>query len=133
MPRGLVSLALLAALAGPALARDLAADLAACRQQTRDAARLACYDRLALPGSVQEFSGSGSAITPQFSIAGPSRLEFESRDAVMVIYLLDAGGQVVQNLHRGGAGGGSFLIRQPGRYSLQVNATGSWRIGIGQP
>jgi hypothetical protein len=63
----------------------------------------------------------------------PSLLRFESRDAIMVAYLLGANGEVVQNLHHGGAGEGSHLIERAGAYRVQVNASGGWRIRVEAP
>lgn len=136
MPGRLVGLAaaLACAAATPAArADDIAAGLLACRDRAEAAARLACYDALAAPRTAIAFDGTGSATTPVFELAAPSRLRFESRDAIMVAYLLGAEGEVVQNLHRGGAGEGSYLIERPGRYSVQVNASGGWRIRIEEP
>ena len=118
------------ALAGPAGARDLGQSVARCQAIASDSQRLACFDALAAPGAIASFSGKGSGISQPFQIDAPARLNFSSQDVVMVIYLLDAAGAVVQNLHRAGAGDGTFLIRQPGRYSVQVNATGLWQIQI---
>lgn len=115
---------------GPAMARDVEAALAGCRAISAPDGRLACYDALVEPQPLARFSGKGSAVTASFTLAGPALLNFASQDVVMVIYLLDDQGAVVQNLHRAGAGEGSFLIRKPGTYSIQVNATGSWQIEV---
>lgn len=138
MPGELVARRLAAVLAGllaipPATADELAAGLRACRSVSADPARLACYDALSGHETIAEFSGVGSAVTPRFELAAPSLLRFESRDAIMVVYLLGAEGEVVQNLHRGGAGEGSYLIQRPGAYSVQVNASGGWRIWVEAP
>lgn len=117
----------------PAQALDLPAALQACRGRTEMAARLTCYDALAdrLPGL--EFKGAGNRILPPFDISGPTQLVFESSDVIMVVYLLDDKGRVIQNLHQAGAGSGSFLIAQPGRYGLQINASGGWSIRLETP
>lgn len=112
---------------------DVAAALGACRAIAAGPERLACYDGIADTPPIAEFTGAGSAVTPRFEIAGPSRLRFESRDAIMVAYLLDASGAVVQNLHHGGVGEGTYLIERPGAYSVQVNASGGWRIAVERP
>lgn len=137
MPRRLVTLLVAASFAAtatstamPALAMDLAEGLAACQTVAEAPARLACYDRLARPDALARFSGKGSAITPDFQVTTPARLNFTSKDVIMVLYLLDETGAVVQNLHRAGAGEGTFLIQQPGSYSVQVNATGDWQIEV---
>lgn len=119
--------------AGETGAAALADSLRACRGIVGASARLACYDALTPGGPEHAFRGAGSAELPQFAIPGPRLLRFTSDDAVMVLYLLNASGEVVKNLHRAGAGEGAFLIETPGEYSLQVNATGGWTIRIETP
>ncbi|WP_151719938.1 hypothetical protein [Gemmobacter serpentinus] len=135
-PRAAVALSAMAvtlAMAVPLAAQDYAAGLLACRRQSDTMARLACYDALPAkaPGTV--FRGTGSQVTPPFDLQAPTLLSFESMDAIMVVYLLDGTGAVVQNLHQAGAGTASYLIRHPGRYSLQVNASGGWRMSLEKP
>lgn len=117
----------------PARADDLAAGLRACRGEASDGRRLACYDALDAKRLLASFAGAGSGTTAAFDVAGPSLLRFESLDVIMVVYLLGADGQVVQNLHRGGAGTGSFLIEEAGVYRVQVDASGGWRISVEEP
>lgn len=111
-------------------APDLAAEILTCRKLGDGALRLVCYDQLETGAPVAEYTGAGSRIIPAFDVTGPTRLIFESMDAIMVVYLLDASQSVVQNLHQAGTGKGSFLIDKPGRYSIQVNASGGWRIRL---
>lgn len=92
--------------------------------------RLACYDDLALKRVAPSFEGRLGARTESFEVATPTLLRFESDDVIMVVYLLDEKGEVFQNLHRGGRGLGEYEIRRLGSYSLQVNASGSWRIWL---
>lgn len=117
---------------GPATAPagELQAALQACHAIAAPESRLACYDGLVAIEPLAHFAGKGSAVTAAFVLTGAARLNFASQDVVMVIYLLDDTGAVVQNLHRAGAGEGSFLIRKPGTYSIQVNATGTWQIDV---
>lgn len=123
----------LAILAAGGAAAAAQADLAACRALPDDAARLACYDALPLPGATA-FQGKGSGMAGPFTVTGPRTLGFASDDAILVAYLLDdATGAVVQNLHHGGAGTGHFLIETPGTYRVQVNASGGWRIELSAP
>lgn len=114
-------------------AQDLAAGLLACRNRVDDAARLACYDGLPAKAAGTEFRGSGNFVTPPFDLSQPTVLQFESMDAIMVVYLLDGAGGVVQNLHQAGAGTGTYQIAHPGRYSLQVNASGGWLLRLETP
>lgn len=133
----LVTLALcLLAAPSPAVATDnLTARLAECARIGSGEARLTCYDRLQqdLTAPVQRFSGAGSAVMGPFDLPAGTDLQFESDDAIMVLYLLDDAGTVLRNLHRAGAGGGSHLIDDAGRYRLQVNASGGWRISLVPP
>lgn len=137
MPRRLVGaraallFLLAAAQAGAAPFDD---GFARCRAQTDAGLRLACYDALPLAGATAaSFTGKGGGMTDAFRIDAPQMLTFESDDVVLVAYLLDDTGAVVQNLHRAGAGAGQFLIESPGTYRVQVNATGNWRVSVGPP
>lgn len=126
MPRQLVTAGVVILAMAPAVA---GADLASCRALSEPLTRLACYD--ALPAEdAPVFRGAGNTITPAIEIREPKRLVFESSDAVLVVYLLDAAGRVVQNLHHAGAGRSSYDILDPGRYRLQINATGGWQIWL---
>ncbi|MFT3689827.1 hypothetical protein [Paenirhodobacter sp.] len=133
MPVQLVILAALGLiLAGPARAQALPEALKSCRAVEDTAARLDCYDTLvgALPEI--EFRGHGNTILPPFTARAGQMLRFDNSDAIFVAYLLDARGTVVQNLHQGGAGSGSFAIPAAGRYRLQINASGGWRVWLEQ-
>ncbi|MDF3604889.1 hypothetical protein PE067_01210 [Paracoccus sp. DMF-8] len=132
MPRRLVTAALLLA-APPLAAQDLASDVLACRKLDQDPARLACYDGLRVHVAFSEFRGAGNRVIAPFDLPGPARLVFESMDAIMVVYLLDERGQVIQNLHQAGAGSGAHMIDRPGRYGIQVNASGGWRLRLETP
>lgn len=117
------------ALAAGEAAADLEAAVAACRAVADPQARLACYDAAA-QGVGARFSGRLSGMTEPFDIAAPTLLRFASDDAVLVLYVLDAAGSVVQNLNQAGVGEGRFLIEAPGRYRLQINASGGWRVWL---
>ncbi|MEM0950358.1 MAG: hypothetical protein AAGK37_23410 [Pseudomonadota bacterium] len=127
---GLVFAASTAAVDG--FAEPLAAQLMVCREISQPEARLECYDGLAVRADL-EVIGKGSAVTDPFTITEPRVLRFESEDAIMVVYLLNDAGDVVQNLHRGGAGVGEHLIEDPGQYRVQVNATGGWFLRLEAP
>ncbi|MFY9294409.1 MAG: hypothetical protein WAP03_27540 [Methylorubrum rhodinum] len=137
-PRAGWSLALLLAWAAspPALAADPAADasirqaFARCRAVEEEHARLACYDRLALQLAPPRFQGRLTLQTEPFEIGAPTLLRYESDGPIFVMYLKDAAGGIVQNLHIGGGGGASFLIERPGTYSLHINGSETWRIWL---
>ncbi|MEL6647867.1 MAG: hypothetical protein AAFY35_17380 [Pseudomonadota bacterium] len=120
------------ALNGTATADSLAAELQLCRELLVSERRLACYDALTTPIELA-IEGKGSAVTELFEISQPRLLRFHSRDAIMIAYLLDENGDVVQNLHRGGAGAGEHVIDEPGQYRVQVNATGAWLLELEIP
>jgi hypothetical protein len=117
----------------PALSETVAAKVAACREITEADDRLVCYDALTVTKIEWEFSGKGNSITPQFEVTAPRQLYFYSDDVVMVLYLLDERGDVLRNLHRGGTGAGTYLIETPGRYAVQVNASGGWVVRVEFP
>ncbi len=118
----------------PLTAAAFGSSFAACRAMQEDTARLACYDALPMPRTdTAEFRGAGNGMAGPFDVTGPQMMRFRSDDAIFVAYLLDENGQVVQNLHHGGAGEGAFLIERPGTYRVQVNATGGWAITLSVP
>ncbi len=104
--------------------------LSACRRLAPAAERLACYDALAQRQAAPRFSGTRSVVTEPFVLLGPHRLRFSSEGAIFVLYLMDAAGNVIQNLHLGGGGEGSYRIEQPGTYHLRVNGAEGWRIWL---
>lgn len=109
---------------------DLRRALRQCRVVVDTAEKLACYDRVVDRLSTPTFQGRLTLQTEPFEIDRPSRLRYESDGVIFVMYLKDAQGQVVQNLHIGGAGEDVYLIEKPGLYSLQINGAETWRIWI---
>ncbi|WP_018634193.1 hypothetical protein [Neomegalonema perideroedes] len=108
----------------------LVARLEHCARISEAGRRLACFDALALDRVEPAFEGRLGSRTESFEVTAPMLLRFESDDVIMVVYLLDEAGEVFQNLHRAGRGLGEYEIRRPGTYSLQVNASGSWRAWL---
>ena len=99
-----------------------------CLSIRDDVGRLACFDREARKLVEPRFAGRLSKITEPFSIEQPTLLRYQSDGPIFVLYLKDADGAVVQNLHIGGGGEATYLIEQPGTYFLDVNGSESWRI-----
>lgn len=101
-----------------------------CRQREDDDARLRCYDRLHLLLEPPTYQGSLSQTTPTFVVETPTIIRYQSDGAIFVMYLQDAEGAIVQNLHLGGGGESRHEINAPGTYRLQVNGSETWRIWI---
>lgn len=117
-------------IARPALAEGGDPSLARCAAIPADSDRLACYDALARDRAGPIFSGFGNGATGIFSTSGPATLVYESEDVILVLYLEDDTGRLVQNLHLGGRGEGRYPLPGPGRYRVQVDASGGWRIRV---
>lgn len=115
---------------GPALADDADEALQHCRGFADPRTRLACYDRAATRFAPPRFAGKRSQTTEKFTINEPHRLRYHSDGVIFVLYVRDAQGRVVQNLHLGGGGEGSYRIAEPGTYYLQVDGSETWRIWL---
>lgn len=105
-------------------------DLQNCRSEAKAGKRLACYDDLARRNSPPRYAGKLGMRTEPFEINRPYLLRFRSEGVIFVLYVLDAKGDVVQNLHIGGGGEDSYLIEKPGTYSLQIDGSAEWRIWL---
>ncbi|MGU3539808.1 hypothetical protein [Methylobacterium sp. A54F] len=92
--------------------------------------RLRCYDRLAGILAPPRFQGRLTAQTEPFAVQGPTVLRYESDGPIFVMYLKDAQGGIVQNLHIGGGGSATYVIETPGTYSLQVSGSETWRVWL---
>ncbi len=114
-------------------AADALVPLRACTSIVEASARLACFDREVARLAEPLFAGRHSLRTDAFTVARPMRLRYQSDGAVFVLYLRTDDGQVVQNLHLGGGGEDSYLIRTPGVYHLLVNGSETWRIWLEEP
>lgn len=109
---------------------NLVTDIQICRAEAEPGKRLACYDDLARRNSPPRFAGKLGMRTEPFRIDEPNLLRFRSEGVIFVLYVLDANGDVLQNLHIGGGGEDSYLIEQPGTYSLQIDGSAEWRIWL---
>ncbi len=127
--RSVLALALCCA-AGSGLAQTVTDTLLACRAVVSIVERLACYDALALKQAPPRFQGSHNAVTELFTLDRPHRLRFRSDGVIFVLYLMNAAGEVIQNLHIGGAGEDDYLIDKPGAYQLRINGAEAWRIWL---
>ncbi len=103
---------------------------ARCRALEDNQERVRCYDKLANLLSPPRFQGRLTAQTDLFEVEAPTVLRFESDGPIFVMYLKDAGGGVVQNLHIGGGGSATYLIDKPGTYSLQISGSETWRVWL---
>ena len=108
----------------------LAVALQQCRKLADESLRLACYERLARDNAPADYSGRLGFRTPVFTLDVPTRLRYRSQGAIFVLYVLNEHGEVLQNLHLGGAGDGDYLIAEPGRYSLQIDGSARWQIWL---
>lgn len=110
--------------------RSLIRALEICRKTSSEDERLSCYDALAKKNAPPDYSGKHSFKTPTFILSRPHRLRYQSEGVIFVLYLLDDKGNVLQNLHIGGGGEDSFVIKNPGTYALHINGSKTWRIWI---
>ena len=101
-----------------------------CRAIEAEPERLRCYDKLAGQVSPPRFQGRLTLQTEPFETSGPTVLRFESDGPIFVMYLKDAKGGILQNLHIGGGGSATYLIEQAGTYSLHINGSETWRIWL---
>lgn len=113
----------------PAASEDMER-LRSCAGHTEDAKRLACFDDAVRDLSAPRFIGRLSETTSPFRVDGPTRLRYQSDGAIFVLYLKDANGEIVQNLHLGGGGEDDYLIERAGTYSLHINGSETWRIWL---
>jgi len=124
---------LLPGLSGAAAAEasaDVRTAFAACRALPDEGERLRCYDRLAAILVPPRFRGRLTMQTEPFVITAPTVLRYESDGPIFVMYLKDAQGGIVQNLHIGGGGSAVYTIETPGTYSLQISGSETWRIWL---
>lgn len=102
----------------------------ACRNLDDAKARLACFDAAIVKLNAPTFEGRLGLTTEPFQISGPTQLRYQSDGVIFVLYLKDEHGNVLQNLHIGGGGEGTYIIASRGTYALQINGSESWRVWI---
>jgi hypothetical protein len=113
-----------------AIAEDAADRILKCRPIATAAERLACFDRESARMAPPRWQGRLSLVTEQFTVDEATVLRFASEGVIFVLYVKDATGEVVQNLHIGGGGEDQYVIEKPGRYFLQINGSEGWRIWL---
>lgn len=113
----------------------MAQALMACRSIAEPADRLDCFDAIVVPSSdlSRQFDGFGTGSVPLLYAEAGTVVEYESGDAILLIDLLDARGEVLRNLHRAGSGTGRHVIERSDFYGMEVTATGNWRIVLNSP
>lgn len=104
--------------------------LQGCRREHDDARRLACFDAVTRNNAPPRWSGRLGFKTPPFEIDRPHLLRFRSKGVIFVLYVIDARGEVIQNLHLGGGGEDTYTIEKPGRYVLQIDGSETWQIWL---
>ncbi len=92
--------------------------------------RLACFDTASKKLTAPRFEGRLGLSTEAFEVPARTRLRYQSDGVIFVLYLKDANGEVLHNLHIGGGGEDSYLIESAGTYSLQINGSESWRVWL---
>jgi hypothetical protein len=95
-----------------------------------EADRLACFDELARRFAPPTWRGRLGFATEVFELQQPHRVRYRSYGVIFVLYVCDAEGNVLKNLHVGGAGEDAFVISEPGRYSLKVDGSAAWEIWL---
>lgn len=137
MPGRLVVLALLisSARATAEVPDAVAQAIMTCRAIEGSDQRLACFDAIQVvpSGVARHFDGFGTGSIPQFHAEAGTVVEYESGDAILLIDLLDARGEVLRNLHRAGSGIGQHVFDRSGLYKMRVTATGTWQIRLNDP
>lgn len=101
-----------------------------CREIKKDNERLSCYDEAAVRLTRPRFQGRLGLQTDKFELKSPHKLIYKSYGVIFVLYLKDADGNVLQNLHVGGGGEGSYTIKSAGTYSLKIHGSAAWAIWL---
>ena len=112
------------------LAHDGLDGVRGCLGVGGNAERLACYDREVRKLIEPTFQGRLNVVTDRFTIEKPTIVRFQSDGVIFVLYVKTGNDEVVQNLHIGGGGEGTYLIAKPGTYFLQINGSENWRIWL---
>lgn len=101
-----------------------------CRQVSLSTERLNCFDELAKRFAPPFMKGKNGAVSPVFEVDSPQLLRYRSYGVIFVLYLRDAEGNVLQNLHLGGTGEDQYLIEHAGQYTLKIDGSDRWEIWL---
>ena len=83
------------------------------------------------PSIIATFSGSGGQNTRPFTTTGPWEIQWDAKGDIFQLFLYRAeGGMDGVPANQQGSGKGTSYQPRAGRYYLQVNAIGNWRINI---
>lgn len=102
-----------------------------CRTLKDGAARLSCYDAIAVgQRAASEWSGRNGTAEFAFSAQAGDELQVEHDDAILVGALKDTAGKLLENLHLAGRGTLRYELAGAGDYVVTLSATGNWRARL---
>lgn len=101
-----------------------------CRRVAAPMPRLACYDRTMEQHFSAAFAGDKNGRTPLFEVTEPVRLRYRNEDVMLVIYLRGEAGQLLGSETQAAPGESYLAIPAPGRYFLEIHASGGWKVWI---
>ncbi len=80
---------------------------------------------------ITTFSGSGGKNTRPFVVTGPWEIQWDAKGDIFQLFLYTANGDIVGvPANQQGPGKGESYQPKAGKYYLQVNAMGTWKIKI---
>lgn len=120
-----------AAATGAAAGTERDDALLRCRTLQDGAARLSCYDAIAVgQRAASEWSGRNGTAEFAFSAKAGDELQVEHDDAILVGALKDTAGNLLENLHLAGRGTLRYELASAGDYVVTLSATGNWRARL---
>lgn len=102
-----------------------------CRALSDSAARLNCYDAIAVAQpTASDWSGRNGTGEFAFSAQAGDDLQVEHDDVILVGALKDTAGKLLENLHLAGRGTLRYKFSAAGDYIVTLSATGDWRARL---
>ncbi len=81
--------------------------------------------------TIKTFSGGGAKNTRPFNVSTEWEIQWDAKGMIFQIFLFNANGDMVGvPANQQGPGKGSSYQSTPGKYYLQINAMGDWKIKI---